>query len=157
MPVCVAYCNIVIQVIAVFCNMCSNYAGLRVDTSFRCPVCDEALDESYCKESLCDKCSTGVPYDRETVRKQHINHEYDLEYYVYWKMYNEQGAGCWICGKGLSLYKGDSDAPTACVDHDHKTGEVRGLLCRNCNTMIGMAEENIGRLFAAANYLKRFK
>ena len=128
-----------------------------MNTFFHCPVCGETLDESYGQPSLCDKCSIHIPYDKETARKQYISSTYDLEYYAYWKMYNDQGSGCWICGKELSLYKDDSDIPTACVDHDHKTGEVRGLLCRNCNTGVGMFEENIGRLFAAANYLKRFK
>ena len=128
-----------------------------MDDLFTCPVCGDELDESYSKNRTCDSCKSFTPYDSETKRKMNISREYGLEYYAYWKMYNDQGAGCWICGKELSLYKDDSGVPTARVDHDHKTGEVRGLLCNNCNTGSGMFEENIGRLFAAANYLKRFK
>lgn len=39
------------------------------------------------------------------------------------------------------------------VDHDHKTGEVRGLLCQPCNTAIGMLEDCPDRLRGALRYL----
>jgi hypothetical protein len=42
-----------------------------------------------------------------------------------------------------------------CVDHDHATGAVRGLLCNACNTAIGLLEEDRGRFLAAADYLDR--
>lgn len=40
-----------------------------------------------------------------------------------------------------------------CVDHDHKTGGVRGLLCNACNTAIGLLGENVSRLRSAERYL----
>ncbi len=41
------------------------------------------------------------------------------------------------------------------VDHNHKTGSVRGLLCSNCNLMIGNARENPEILLAAIAYLQK--
>jgi dCMP deaminase len=41
------------------------------------------------------------------------------------------------------------------VDHDHKTGKVRGLLCQNCNRAIGGLQESMGNLRGAINYLTR--
>lgn len=41
-----------------------------------------------------------------------------------------------------------------CVDHDHRTGKVRGLLCNHCNTMLGMARDSVEVLVQAARYLR---
>lgn len=42
------------------------------------------------------------------------------------------------------------------IDHDHETGEVRGLLCSACNTSIGLLGDDLGRIEAAALYLESF-
>ena len=41
-----------------------------------------------------------------------------------------------------------------CIDHNHATGQIRGILCTKCNTAIGMFGEDIGRMNAAIEYLK---
>lgn len=43
---------------------------------------------------------------------------------------------------------------TLCIDHDHKTGEVRGILCHKCNTGLGSFSENIDFLKDAVIYLQ---
>ena len=43
-----------------------------------------------------------------------------------------------------------------CVDHDHVTGSVRGFLCTNCNSALGMAEDSIDRLKELISYLEIF-
>ena len=42
-----------------------------------------------------------------------------------------------------------------CVDHDHQTNKVRGLLCKNCNLALGHLRDNAALALAAAMYLKR--
>ncbi len=42
---------------------------------------------------------------------------------------------CWLCQKEMGYKK-------LCIDHDHKTGEIRKLLCRDCNLMLGLIEKN---------------
>jgi hypothetical protein len=59
----------------------------------------------------------------------------------------EQNGVCAICG-------GNRSKQVLCIDHDHQTNNVRGLLCRKCNTMLGMAEDNTEWLRKAADYLE---
>lgn len=42
-----------------------------------------------------------------------------------------------------------------CIDHDHKTGKIRGLLCGFCNKAIGLLKENINILRNAIHYLEK--
>ena len=55
-----------------------------------------------------------------------------------------QNNKCAICG----------DTAPLCVDHDHVTGNVRGLLCRACNYSIGAMKDSPERLRSAASYLE---
>lgn len=65
------------------------------------------------------------------------------------KINEEQGGLCAICGlPNLNKRK-------FCLDHDHSTGKVRGLLCTSCNTMLGNAHDNISLLQSAIEYLRR--
>lgn len=71
----------------------------------------------------------------------------------YDEMLNSQDSRCAICGspdpgKGNRFF---------CVDHDHLTGKIRGLLCNNCNRGLGTFEDDPHRLIEAANYLMRQK
>ena len=43
------------------------------------------------------------------------------------------------------------------LDHDHTTGEIRGILCAKCNLGIGSLQDSIEILEAAANYLAKFE
>ena len=43
-----------------------------------------------------------------------------------------------------------------CIDHNHTTGKVRGLLCQRCNTGLGMAKGNINTLNEMISYLQRY-
>ena len=60
-------------------------------------------------------------------------------------MKEAQNNKCAICGHILSR---------PCIDHDHKTGKVRGLLCRRCNRALGMFYDDVLVLEKAINYLK---
>lgn len=62
-------------------------------------------------------------------------------------MHEKQGGACKIC------YKQFKQGFSANVDHDHTTGEVRGLLCLNCNTGIGKLEDSVITCLNAAIYL----
>lgn len=58
-----------------------------------------------------------------------------------------QKGKCAACGKGSRR--------TLNLDHDHKTGIIRGLLCHNCNIALGMVHDNVSTLLKLAFYLKK--
>lgn len=67
------------------------------------------------------------------------------------RMVEEQDGKCAICMREFDL-----SGPTrkdVVVDHDHTTGEVRGLLCQHCNVGIGMLGDDADRIMSAAAYL----
>jgi hypothetical protein len=59
----------------------------------------------------------------------------------------KQNNTCAICGN-INTYKSMN------VDHNHTTGEIRGLLCHTCNKALGLFKEDLNILTSACNYLK---
>jgi hypothetical protein len=55
---------------------------------------------------------------------------------------------CQICGRGLQ------SVAVACVDHNHESGNIRGVLCHNCNLGLGNFRDSVRALHAAARYLE---
>lgn len=67
------------------------------------------------------------------------------------QLWKDQDGKCAICQVEMLPRGRKSDA--VCVDHNHETGEVRGLLCRACNHGIGCLKDSPKVLTAAAEYL----
>ncbi len=98
-------------------------------------------------KSLYDKLNPEVKAAR--LRRQHLaTHGLTLERFDV--MLVEQDGVCKICGKKQH----SSRSPHLFVDHDHETGEVRGLLCNGCNFGLGAFQDNIDSLEKAILYLK---
>lgn len=82
-------------------------------------------------------------------RRHYFKHEYGLSIESLGEHVAEQGNRCAICNTLFG--EGQTHGPH--VDHDHTTGQVRGLLCKSCNLMLGYAKDDIARLDAAIEYL----
>ncbi len=86
--------------------------------------------------------------NKQKQREYHLRHEYGLEAAEYDALAAAQGNRCAICRK---------DSPGRrkywCVDHDHETGSVRGLLCGHCNSGIGLLGDTADGVRAALVYL----
>ncbi len=78
---------------------------------------------------------------------------YSITYAEYQALLNNQGGVCSICNRPQSVVAWEY----LCVDHDHTTGKVRGLLCNTCNAGIAQFGEDIRLLEAAIVYLRRHK
>jgi len=72
----------------------------------------------------------------------------EQEYYNLLKVHN---GTCDICG-GVNEHKRNTQLS---LDHDHKTGKARGLLCEKCNRGIGLLRDDTDILYKAINYIKR--
>ena len=70
-------------------------------------------------------------------------------------MYSDQQGLCQICQKQETHEYRNERPGYLAVDHDHKTGRVRGLLCFSCNTALGKFDDDPERLMRAAQYLQK--
>lgn len=78
-----------------------------------------------------------------------LKHRYGINRDVLDFLIEEQDGKCKICHKEFD----SSSKPH--VDHNHTTGDVRGILCRNCNLALGYFKDDILLLWRAMNYLSR--
>jgi hypothetical protein len=130
----------------------------------RCSKCKEKKDLSFFgvkKHSndgynhYCKKCENErgrikytVPKYKESRKYYTIEKLYGLTKNTYLSMLHEQKNMCKICDCELK-----NDKKTH-VDHCHKTGKVRGLLCSDCNGILGKVNDNIFILMKCIDYLK---
>ncbi len=105
-----------------------------------------------CK-SVCKKCTNAKNiYDPQVARQRGLKHKYGMSIEQYDEMLKDQGNCCAICGTNTPGHKG-----RFVVDHNHKTGQVRALLCSACNTLLGMSKDDPKTLRKAARYLETHK
>ena len=95
----------------------------------------------------CKECS-----DRRTVEngRKRLHGMTPNDYAI---MLESQNGQCAICG----IVQPIAGKRTFCVDHCHRTGKVRGILCTRCNTVLGNALDRVEILSAAILYLERAK
>lgn len=77
--------------------------------------------------------------------QHHLKNKYNLSLKDLEILKKFQNNKCCICNKNL-------EKPF--VDHDHETGQIRGVLCRFCNTGLGFFQDSVSRLINAINYLE---
>lgn len=100
----------------------------------------------YCTECLIIKNRVNV-----------LKRKYNLTLEEFKELLEKQNGKCKICDKNLSyinLTKNQKDS--ACVDHSHKTNEVRGILCSACNLAIGLLQDKKEIIMKAYKYLENY-
>lgn len=95
-----------------------------------------------------DRKASGKSYIE--ARRSMLKAKYNITLEQYDKILSLQQNKCKICGSEKSNHKGSK---LLFVDHNHTTGEIRGLLCHNCNAAIGLFKENIEVIKKAIEYL----
>lgn len=106
------------------------------------------------RESRCKTCRSEAAKRRNADPVQKARNrdvKYRLKYGIgeaeVEEMRRRQGGRCAICQK--------EKASRLHVDHDHKTGAVRDLLCSHCNSILGYCNDNRGVLQSAIQYIER--
>lgn len=124
---------------------------MRIDR-VNCARCDVALTEanayrrsdSSTFRSHCRACFAIERRRRHDTREAERRADLGLE-----------SGNCTICGSTETVTRsGRIRRPS--IDHCHRTGVIRGVLCSRCNAGLGMFEDDPGRLRAAAEYLERY-
>lgn len=104
---------------------------------------------AYCK--LCLKAYNAQP--KERLRRaghlfdRDLKRAYGITSEDWARMYNSQGGQCAGCKNRLGFDRNTH------VDHCHKTGRIRGLLCHGCNVALGRVEDSPETLRRLADYL----
>ncbi len=129
-----------------------------------CTKCIEEKDESlFCKKkdtkdglsSQCKPCGNAYslkwrkdnPIKAKDSMRGYTLRKYAISDLVYSNMLEAQNGLCKICGKT------NPDNKTLSIDHNHETGEVRGLLCSKCNLALGGFRDSVDLLKKAIEYL----
>lgn len=83
--------------------------------------------------------------------------KYGIDEVTYQKMLAEQDGKCAICRQTETLKGNGTDVNRLAVDHDHRTGAIRQLLCGKCNGGLGFFRDDPALLKAALSYLEKHK
>ncbi len=128
-----------------------------------CPKCDKEKEISdfnkdkhtafgiaiYCRVCTGKKSSVRYKNFKRNHKNTQLKSNYGITIDEYEKLLDKQNGCCAICGRP------DNGKRLMCVDHCHSTGEVRGLLCNNCNLGLGNFIDNVELLENAVKYLKQ--
>lgn len=110
---------------------------------------------AYCIE--CSRITSTARYRRigktqkykDMARNTNLKRQFGITLELYKEMFDRQDGKCLICGNG-------PHAKSLHVDHDHDTGEIRGLLCNKCNAHLGWFERNQTKATAYINDRRAF-
>ena len=100
----------------------------------------------------CFKAKVAADKDPVRLRDLSLQRLYGITSEDYDEILESQGRVCGKCKRSPP----DHRKKFLAVDHCHKTGKVRGLLCDNCNRGIGLLGDTVESLTEAVEYLKRY-
>jgi hypothetical protein len=118
-----------------------------------------------CRDCECEKVSDEFPalaYGTYrcrdclyTANQENQVHRHGCSTPEYRALLDRQNGQCAICGVREGHRSCRGRECRLAIDHDHRTGAIRGLLCNNCNRGLGRFKDSVALLEAAVRYLKR--
>ena len=121
----------------------------------QCRSCgvEKPLSEYFVRRDTGKHRNDCIQCQRDKKNAKQYATMYGITLSDYDKLFEEQGGTCALC----YLPQHDPRKNRLCVDHDHVTGEVRGLLCSNCNVGLGLLKDDERILINAIRYLRAAK
>ena len=142
-----------------------------------CSKCGKSLDSTnrYRRSTQCKPCYLFVQskwreknrektraYSREWMRrnkwsshKHKLRYRYGMSPEDYASLLQSQDGKCAICGRAESKIDKTGNIQMLSVDHCHRTGKNRGLLCDSCNRAIGALRDDVDTLLKAISYIQK--
>lgn len=136
-------------------GICVKCGVSQVHEFDRCDAC-LALARARPRSSAPQTKKRGVS------REYHLKNRYGITASEWDTLFVEQGRSCAVCK--ITVVPNNKRATGWCVDHDHTTGRVRGILCAPCNFLLGNLGDEPGRVllrvrevfsYLKAHYLSR--
>lgn len=117
------------------------------------------LESRICKtckteQNIENFTSKNSKYSKKECQKCHNLRKYNINYKEYLEFLNKQNGLCAICKRKELIMNVSNKISDLAVDHCHKTGNIRGLLCNRCNISLGGFDDNIEYLKNAIKYLE---
>lgn len=106
---------------------------------------------SYCKGCATERSKVWKSKNKDRAKNTDLQAKYGISFIEHAAIFIEQKGCCAICG----IKEKDATRKILFVDHDHKTGKVRGLLCHHCNSGLGYFMDNPENLSKAEVYLMK--
>lgn len=108
------------------------------------------------KMKINQQTKTYYFHNKEKMRNLELLRKFNITSKIYNNLFKKQSGKCAICKQPEPIFDNRTNKKRLLsVDHNHKTGEVRGLLCTNCNNGLGRFRDKIKFLNNAINYLKK--
>jgi hypothetical protein len=134
--------------------------------TFYCKLCYKLRQRAYSKERMTEeqrqKNNARSKLHRELnpervrnlIKKAYYLKNYGITYEQFLAMYEASGKKCSICDK-VVIHLGRNIHNRAVLDHCHKTGKIRNILCHMCNASIGLMREDKELIMKVYKYLER--
>ncbi len=143
----------------------------KIYTELKCPRCKiikaiEHFHKNAQRGYPCKNCYSIYKkhyYQKPEIKKKeyislmrrYFKKKFGITLEIYQEMLIKQNGVCAICKQEEKSFHSKSKLPIKlAVDHCHRTGKIRGLLCRSCNQGLGIFKDDINRFEMAIEYLK---
>lgn len=128
----------------------------------KCRNCGKVKDKdkfnlkSDSPDGLTAQCRNCIIYHKQYRWNYYLEYKHGITEAQYKLMLKSQNEVCKICKQSETI-KQNGKIQKLSVDHCHKTGKIRSLLCYRCNLLMGRFENNPGLLEAITEYLEENK